>query len=307
MAHKPDKHKKAKGKSKEKAALAKRKAASAKAEAKKVAKKKKRSSAKVDAVAEAPKVVIKVEGIEASERPAHDEATTAPVVETSPSPEPQHDTGAWSFEVGDPAYDLRARALIARLESDLADHMERSKPVRYLHSISVAHTAEQMALQYGVDPLHARIAGILHDWDKVLTPAEQIALASRLGVNLGVDLHLVQPLLHGLTAAKRLPDLYPELPSCIWQAIARHTIGAVDMTPLDMVLFVADSIEPRRRDVPAIHHVRELVSESAPLEEVYWASFYHGVAYVIDTERYLYPGTLDIYNHLALHRMAPNR
>ena len=212
--------------------------------------------------------------------------------------------GAWSLSVGTPDYGKAERKLIEGLERDLREHMEKAKPKRYLHSLSVASTAEQMALAYGVDPIKARVAGILHDWDKVLSPSEQMDLARELGVDLGVDLSLVQPLLHGMTAARHLPDRYPQLSDDIWQAIDRHTIGHADMSPLDMVVFVADGIEPIRRDVEAIHEVRELVDRRAPLGDVYWTSFYHGVSYVIDTERYLYPGTLDIYNELALRRRA---
>lgn len=210
----------------------------------------------------------------------------------------------FELRVGDPDYSDEQRAQIARLEQDLEAHMAARKQGRYLHSLSVAETAEQMALAYGVDPFEARTAGILHDWDKVHDAAEQIALAQELGIDLGVSLELVQPLLHGMTAAVHLPQRYPELPESIWQAIDRHTIGHADMTPLDMVVFVADGIEPRRRDVPAIREVRDMVEARAPLADVYWTSFYHGVSYVIDTQRYLYPGTLDIYNTLALRRGA---
>lgn len=215
---------------------------------------------------------------------------------------PYDKQGAWSLSVGSPDYDADALALIAQLEADLTAHMKEAKPGRYHHSLSVAATAEQMALAYGIDPLQARVAGILHDWDKVLDAQQQLALAERLDIDLGVELALVQPLLHGLTAARQLPARYPNLPSTVWQAIERHTIGHADMTPLDMVVFVADGIEPKRRDVPAIHETRVLVDTRAPLEDVYWMSFSRGVSYVIDTERYLYPGTLDIYNELVLRR-----
>lgn len=208
----------------------------------------------------------------------------------------------WHYEVGTPSYSDNQAAILRKLEEDLREHMAEAKPKRYEHSLNVAHTAEQMALAYGVDPFLARAAGILHDWDKVLSPDEQVDLARELEVDLGVDLELVQPLLHGITAAITLPGSYPILPYEVWQAISRHTIGAVDMTPLDMVVFVADGIEPLRRDVEAIHLTRTMVEEHAPLEDVYWTSFSRGVAYVIDTERYLYPGTLDIYNELALQR-----
>lgn len=212
--------------------------------------------------------------------------------------------GAWSLQVGDTSYDAGARSLLERLEEDLREHMAEAKPGRYRHSLSVAVTAEQMALAYGVDPLQARIAGILHDWDKVLSPQQQIELARKQGIDLGVSLSLVQPLLHGMTAARHLRLRYSEVPQDVWQAIERHTVGHADMSALDMVVFVADGIEPRRKDVPAIHETREMVDRREPLEEVYWTSFSRGVSYVIDTERYLYPGTLDIYNELVLRRRA---
>lgn len=217
---------------------------------------------------------------------------------------PYDNEGRWTFSIGEPSYTRGERALIERLEADLHEHMSVAKPARYRHSLSVASTAEQMALAYGVDPLHARVAGILHDWDKVLSKDDQVKLARKLGVDLGVDARLVQPLLHGMTAARHLSERYPELASCVWQAIARHTVGHAHMTDLDMVLFVADGIEANRRDVAAIHETRCMVDSHQPLAEVYWTSFYHGVSYVIETERYLYPGTLDIYNELALQRKA---
>ena len=214
--------------------------------------------------------------------------------------------GRWDLSVNKPGYSKDEKRLIKALEQDLREHMEAAKPRRYQHSLSVARIAEQMALIYGVNPLDARIAGILHDWDKVLEPKEQIALAQELGVDLGVAAELVQPLLHGMTAARHLPERYPQLPAEVWQAIARHTLGHAQMSPLDMVIFVADGIEPLRRDVDAIHETRCLVDERKPLDEVYWNSFFRGVSYVIDTERYLYPGTLDIYNELVLRRKTQN-
>ena len=217
---------------------------------------------------------------------------------------PYDSHGSWACAAAEPPYDGAAQELIALLEDDLREHMAQRKPRRYRHSLGVAQTAERMAVAYGVDPLQARVAGILHDWDKVLSNEEQVALARQLGIDLGVAIELVQPLLHGMTAARHLRDRYPQLPDDIWQAIDRHTLGGADMSPLDMVLFVADGIEPGRRDVDAIRQTRMMVDAHEPLDEVYWNSFYHGVSYVIDTERYLYPGTLDIYNTLALRRRA---
>lgn len=203
--------------------------------------------------------------------------------------------------MAEPEYTPAQRAEIEKLEHDVTERMRDVKPRRLAHSLSVAKTAEAMALEYGVDPYLARTAGILHDWDKVVPDDELEARAMSLGIDFGVDLSLVRPLLHGVVAARELPELYPELPGDVFLAIARHTTGAADMTPLQEVVFVADGIEPLRKSSPGIERVREMVGK-APLNDVYYESFCGGLSYVIDTRRYLYPGTLDIYNKLVLRR-----
>ena len=203
-----------------------------------------------------------------------------------------------------PHYSEEQEATIVQLEADLAAHMRDVRPKRYEHSLSVAKTAESMAIRYGADPFLARCACILHDWDKVLSADEQVKRAIELGVDMGVDLELVQPLLHGLTAALTLPTRYPKLPPEIFRAISLHTVGSADMTALDKILFVADGIEPLRKPAPAIEHVREMVARGEDLGEVYVFMFSSGIEYVVNTRRYLYPGTIDVYNELVLKRGA---
>ena len=199
-----------------------------------------------------------------------------------------------------PSYGPEQLAMIERLERDLERQLA-GKPNRLAHSLSVASTAEELAVTYGVDPYLARVAGILHDWSKALPKGEVVRRSVDLGIDLGVDPWLVQPLLHGIIASKELPSIYPELPPEVFRAISLHTTGAADMEPLDMVLFVADGIEPLRPASAGIEKVRSLVG-SVSLEELYWESFVGGMVYVIEGGRYLYPGTIEVYNALALRR-----
>lgn len=196
------------------------------------------------------------------------------------------------------SYDTSEQSIIDEIENAVRQRLA-TKPRRLAHSLSVANTAEAMAMRYGASPFEARIAGLLHDWDKVLSSSEQLAKARYLGIDLGVPLEQVTPLLHGLTAARELERRYPTLPASVLQAIARHTIGAADMTTLDMVIFIADTIEPRRPGIPSIEEERSMVVKSTPLEDVYWSAFSRGIIYVIETGRFLYPGTIDIYNKLV--------
>lgn len=203
------------------------------------------------------------------------------------------------------AYAPGQQALLDRLRADVSEHLA-AKPRRLAHSLSVADTAEDLALTYGVDPFSARAAGLLHDWEKAASGAEQTAHAQELGLDFGVGLELVQPLLHGVIAARTLPARYPELPDEVWHAIAVHTTAAAQMSPLDEVLFVADGIEPLRPDTPGIRRSRSLVGEVS-LDDLFWESFVGGIVYVLEGGRYLYPGTVDVYNALAAERAARGR
>lgn len=212
----------------------------------------------------------------------------------------QEASEAWAPREGEWVFAPEQEAELNKLTRDLKVQLA-PKPKRLAHSLSVAREALHLALMYDVDPYLAYASGLLHDWCKVVPHAELIEEARGLGINLGVDLAMVEPLLHGKVAALELPERYPELPPEVWQAIDRHTTGAADMSPLDEVLFVADGIEPLRPSSEGIQATRALVGH-ASLDDVYFFSFAGGIVYVIQTERYLYPGTIEIYNELVRKR-----
>lgn len=202
-------------------------------------------------------------------------------------------------------YEPWQRLTLMRLEADTRSQLAPRKR-RLEHSLSVAATAEHLAALYDVDPFLSKAAGLLHDWDKVVPRDELIERARRLGIDLGVPLESVEPLLHGMVAARELPMRYPHLPHDVWHAIACHTSAAEDMGPLDMVLFVADGIEPLRRSSPGIEKTRSLVGHVS-LEDLFWNAFVGGIVYVLEGGRYLYPRTIDIYNTLARYRAQKRR
>ena len=127
----------------------------------------------------------------------------------------------------------------------------------------MAGTAARLARAYGVDECKARLAGLLHDWDKGYDDAGIRARVEELG--LAVDPYVFEEmpwLLHGPTAAAALARAFPCLPRDVVQAIARHTAGAVGMTDLDMVVYVADALEPGR-DYAGLDEIRALAGPGA--------------------------------------------
>ena len=174
------------------------------------------------------------------------------------------------------------RALLKRIQ-ELLDVRMKDKRKRYVHSLGVAETALHLAEVYGVDRFDAAAAGLIHDWDKVLSDDELVTRALHYGIKIAGSPSAATPLLHGPVAAYELPQLFPELSPAVFQAVDRHTVGACDMTPLDMVVFVADAIEPNRHGDYA-HALRKMVGEST-LDELFFSCFAQGLVYVIQSDR----------------------
>ena len=177
---------------------------------------------------------------------------------------------------------------------------ERVGKKRFDHSVNVAKVARRLAKTYGADPDKARLAGILHDWDKGLSNAELRDRAHDLKVDVDPMVISDMPwLLHGPTAAAFLRKEYPQFGEEVFQAIERHTSGAADMSALDCIIYIADIIEPNRSfgDMEGINRLRGLVGE-LPLEELYFEAFKYTLEFLISTNRVLYPATIETWNLL---------
>ena len=125
------------------------------------------------------------------------------------------------------------------------DELEkRVGPRRFKHSLGVSETAAALARVYGADKTAARMAGLLHDWDKGYDDPGILARADELGMELDAELSAMPRVLHGLTAAVALGRAFPELPPKVLAAVERHTLGAVDMSDLDMIVYIADALAP---------------------------------------------------------------
>ena len=177
------------------------------------------------------------------------------------------------------------------------DELEkRVGPRRFKHSLGVSETAEELARIYGADETAARVAGLLHDWDKGYDDAGIRARVEELG--LAVDPYVFEEmpwLLHGPTAAAALARAFPCLPRDVVQAIARHTAGAVGMTDLDMVVYVADALEPGR-DYAGLDEIRALAGQ-VPLEELYLATFRHVFLNLVERRKRIHPQSIEIWNY----------
>ncbi|RNL21334.1 phosphohydrolase [Slackia faecicanis] len=176
----------------------------------------------------------------------------------------------------------------------------RVKPSRYLHSMGVSQTAEQLARIYGANENDAAVAGLLHDWDKALSYKELKRLAKKHKLAPKAVRKQMPGVLHSLTAPYSLHEEFPELSPEVLQAVGRHTCGATDMTDLDKIVFIADIIEPGRTfgDVAPLREAVGAVS----LDELFFMTYGSTLVYLIEAGLPVHPDSLDVWNVLVAER-----
>ena len=173
--------------------------------------------------------------------------------------------------------------------------MQRVNPSRYVHSISVAKTARKLARVYGYDGHIARMAGLLHDWDKALLPAQLQQRISDFDLKVSPDVINGMPwVLHGPTAAAVLRRDFPCFGEEVFQAIERHTVGAPDMAPLDMIVFAADKIEPTH-DVAEYKRLYKQIGTMS-LEELFYAVLKEGMSYLVRAGKPISYDSVTVWN-----------
>ncbi len=179
----------------------------------------------------------------------------------------------------------------------------RVSPKRFAHVMGVVDACERLARIYGVDVSTARLAGLLHDWDKGYDDEGIWERAASLGLDEELDpwvLANMPQVLHAHTAARALGRRFPQIPREVIQAIDRHTVGDENMTPLEMVLYCADCIE-EGRTFGSIPELRGLAGQVS-LEELFFRVYEFWTLNLLERRNQLHPATMNVWNALIARR-----
>ncbi|NLO21376.1 MAG: HD domain-containing protein [Syntrophomonadaceae bacterium] len=171
---------------------------------------------------------------------------------------------------------------------------QRLSPNRYRHSLGVADTAVILARRYAEDESWAYLAGVLHDYARNLPPDQLLSIAGQHGlIKQQVELE-VPDLLHGPVAALLLQnDMAATIPKAVLEAIACHTLGSVQMSELDKILFLADMIEPGRC-YPGVGELRK--EAFLDLDRAMLLALESSIRYCLDTGKILHPLSVQVRN-----------
>jgi len=138
---------------------------------------------------------------------------------------------------------------------------EKLEPKRYAHVLRVVKTSEELAKRFGADIETVKTAAYLHDIAKNLPDGQlqDILLAggesSYLSYNPGVW--------HAPAGAILARTEYDIADADILAAIKNHTTGRANMSLVEEIVFLADYIEPARKQ-PGVSEIRKLAEASLP-------------------------------------------
>ena len=154
------------------------------------------------------------------------------------------------FSIGDEA--LKSSEM-SKLRKELSK-VQDSK--RYEHTLSVAYTAANLAACYGENINHALIAGMLHDCAKCLPDEKLLAICEKQHMQISEAEYKKPSLLHAKAGSYLAMKKYHVTNQDILNAIHNHTTGRPGMSLLEKIIFVADYMEPGRRQAPRLEQVR---------------------------------------------------
>lgn len=181
---------------------------------------------------------------------------------------------------------------------------------RYIHSLGVMNCAADLAVIYNVDINRAMTAGILHDCAKIYSAAELINICGQNNVYLSAneksDEQTTKNLVHSKAGSIIAHNIYFIDDEEILSAIYYHTVGRPAMTMLEKIIFVADYIEPGRKQLtnPPLDEIRRIAYED--IDKSVELICKNTIDYLNSIEKYVDNNTLETYDYYKAIREDKN-
>jgi predicted HD superfamily hydrolase involved in NAD metabolism len=174
----------------------------------------------------------------------------------------------------------------------------RVSPKRRGHIDGVATIARKLAGKTAFSPELAELAGWLHDACKELKADELLSLAKEFYLALDPILEMHGHLLHGPVSAEVVKRELGINNRELLDAISQHTLGAIGMTDLSKVVFLADCLEPGRPKDYTDPIWEALDFDGAfNLDGALVVALDLGLKHLIDDGKPIHPKTVAVRNH----------
>ena len=168
---------------------------------------------------------------------------------------------------------------------------------RYIHSLGTADCARFLAKKYGENEDKAYIAGLLHDCAKCLETDTLVEIIRKnLDINPGEMMNYKT--LHAPVSAFFAQRDFGIEDKDVLSAIRWHTLGKINMTTFEKIIFLADKIEPNTRDKEYSEKILSILEEDNGLDKALLVCYKETIKSLVKRDLKICPLTVDIYNCL---------
>ena len=167
---------------------------------------------------------------------------------------------------------------------------------RYAHSIGTAECARNLAVKYSLEPEKAYLAGLLHDCAKCFSTEKLISLIEENIPEVDEIEKSNKKTLHAPVSAYVAKQTFGVNDEEILSAIRWHTLGKLNMTDFEKIIFLADKIEERTRENWYAQPIRSYLTEKNGLNKPILQCYKQTIKSLVERDLMICPLTIDIYN-----------
>lgn len=169
---------------------------------------------------------------------------------------------------------------------------------RYEHSLGTADCAKDLAQKYNLNSQKAYIAGLLHDCAKCFSTEKLLSIIEDYHLDVEDIEKMNYKTLHAPVSAFVAEKDFGVTDDEILSSIRWHTIGKVEMSNFEKIIFLADKIETRTREPEHAQPIRDKLQVANGLNEALLQCYRQTIKSLVDRDLKICPITIDIYNKL---------
>ncbi|MBO6180365.1 bis(5'-nucleosyl)-tetraphosphatase (symmetrical) YqeK [bacterium] len=169
---------------------------------------------------------------------------------------------------------------------------------RYQHSLGTAECAKELAKHFGQNEEKAYIAGLLHDCAKCFSDEKLLEIIDKYLDDVDSDERSNKKTLHAPGSYYIAKTVFGLEDAEMLSAIRWHTLGKINMTDFEKIIFLADKIELRTRSEDYRKKItKDLYSENG-LNKAILECYKETIKSLADRNLIICPLTIEIYNNL---------
>lgn len=169
---------------------------------------------------------------------------------------------------------------------------------RYQHSLGTAECAQKLAQQFGLNEEKAYVAGLLHDCAKCFTDEKLLEIIDKYLDDVDNDERSNKKTLHAPGSFYIAKTVFGVTDSEMLSSIRWHTLGKLDMTDFEKIIFLADKIELRTRSEKYRKQITKNLDSDNGLNKAILECYKETIKSLVDRNLKICPLTIQIYNQL---------